>query len=149
MPVLDNNLKEIADKRGIKYTVVAKKGGISIQSLTGFMKKRHGISDEVLIKLATFLEVMPEDIIPGKSIESTKEGKKYLLKAIKMTDKYYSDQDFDENLMIDIATELYNILVMANINDARKDKSGIKKDLEKTFHQGLAAKCYLDSVDKK
>lgn len=145
----NNNLKEIADRRGIKYTALAEKVGISVQSLAGFMKKRHGVSDEVLIRLAIVLDVLPEDICPDKTIEGTKEGKKYLLKAIKMTDQYYSDQNFDENLIIDIATELYNILVMANRKDGRKERMQMKKDLKRNFNRGLASKCFLDSLKTK
>lgn len=149
MSVPDNNLKDIADSKGVKYTAIAKYAGITTQSLAGFLKKRHNVSDKVLIRIASFLGVLPEDIIPGKTIESMKEGKKYLLRAIKMTDKYYSDQNFDENLMIDVATELYNILVVADKMDGRKGRLEMKKELKRNFNRGLASKCFLDSLNKK
>ncbi len=149
MTIRENFLAEIVEKRGITLAELARRAGISKQTITGFTKKRHGVSDDVLIKLANILEVRPEEIIPGKSADTTEEGKKYLIKAIKITDKYYADQDLNEDLMIDIATELYNFLIAF---DRQKNKNALvdlKKDLNKNLCKGLAAKCFLDFLDKK
>jgi len=149
MAIKENFLAEILEKRGMKLTELAKRAGISKQSLTGFTKKRHGVSDEVLIKLANILEVRPEEIIPGKSADSTEEGRKYLLRAIKITDQYYADQGFDEALLVDIATELYNFLILFDRQENKNNLTDLKKDLNKKLSQGLAAKCFLDFIDKK
>ncbi len=149
MSIKENFLAEILEKRGMKLTELAKRAGISKQSLTGFAKKRHGVSDEVLIKLANILEVRPEEIIPGKSADNTEEGRKYLLRAIKITDQYYADQGFDEALLVDIATELYNFLILFDRQENKNNLADLKKDLNKKLSQGLAAKCFLDFIDKK
>ena len=148
MAIKENFLKEIREKHGIKLAELARRVGTSQQNLVGFEKKRHGVSDEVLIKLANVLQVRPEEIVPDKSIKNTKLGQKYLLRAIKMTDKYYSKQNFSEEFMIDIATELYNFLVDFDRKQDKNEISDIKKDLEKLFYKGLAAKCFLDFLDK-
>jgi transcriptional regulator with XRE-family HTH domain len=151
MTIEENFLAEILEKRGIKLAEIARRANISKGYLNNFAKKRQGISDEVLIRLANILEVKPEEIIPSKSANNTKEGKKYLLKAIKMTDQYYADQGFDEDFMIDIATELYHFLISFDIEQDKNKNSlvNLKKDLDKKLRQGLAAKCFLDFLDKK
>lgn len=151
MATKENFLREIREKRGITLAELARRAVVSKQSLTGFEKKRHGVSDEVLIKLANILEVRPEEIVPGKSANTTEEGKKYLMKAIKITDQYYGDQGFDEELMVDIATELYNFLILFDRekNKSETDLHNLKKDLHKKLCQGLATKCFLDFLDKQ
>ncbi len=149
MATQEHFLAEIVEKYGMKVTELAKRAHISKQSLTGFLKNRHGISDEKLIKVANVLGVRPEDIIPGRYANNSVEGQKYLIKSIKMTDKYYNDKGFGENQMIDIATELYNFLITVDRVNDKQSLDELKKDMNKKLNQGLAAKCLLDFLDKQ
>jgi transcriptional regulator with XRE-family HTH domain len=148
MVIKENFLREIREKYGIQLAELAKRVGVTRASLNGFEKKRHSISDEVLLKIANILNVRPEEIIPGKSIKNTEAGQKYLFKAIKMTDKYYAKQNFSEDFMIDIATELYNFLVDFDEKQNKNKIIVMKKDLKNLLCKGLAAKCFLDFLDK-
>ncbi len=149
MVIKENFFREVRERHGIKLTELARRVGVTKQALTGFEKKRHGVSDEVLIKIANILGVRPDEIVPGKEISNTQESQKYLIKAIKITDKYYGDQNFSEELMIDIATELYNFIVAFDQRESKDNLPAMKRDLKRKVDQGLAAKCFLDFLDKK
>jgi transcriptional regulator with XRE-family HTH domain len=148
MSVQKHNLRKIIDKKGIKDAELARRAKISPQALANFIKMRHGISDEKLINIANVLEVRPEEIIPGRSFINSKDEHKKLMQAIKITNQYYSDQISDDDLIMDIATELYCLLnSLENIKD-KNSKEEFRQDISKKFQQGLAAKCVLDLLDK-
>jgi transcriptional regulator with XRE-family HTH domain len=144
----ENFFEEIVNRHGIQLAELARRVGVERQHLTGFAKKRHGVSDEVLVKLAAILKVRTEDIIPGRTTEQTTEGKKYLMKALKMTDQYYAEDHFSEELLLDIATELHEFLIAFDLEENKNDLAAMKKYLHRRFCNGLAAKCFLDFIDK-
>ena len=149
MAASKNFLNEIRQRHGIKLTELARRAGVSKQLLSGFEKGRTSVSDGVLVKLAAILKVRTEDIIPGRTTEQTSEGKKYLMKALKMTDQYYAEDHFSEELLLDIATELHEFLIAFDIEENKNDLEAMQKYLHRRFCNGLAAKCFLDFLDKK
>ena len=143
----ENFLKEIREKRGLTPSELARRAGISKQSLNGFEKKRHGVSNEVLLKLADVLEVKMDEIVPGKYPPYLEKGRRDYLKAIKLSDKYYEKEKFDEELMVDIATELHNFLISFDSEEKTAKIALLRKDMHRKICQGLAAKCFLNFLD--
>lgn len=60
--IIINNLGTILDERGIKQTWVAKKAGITDQTISNCIKDRYSVSLEVALKIALALNMSVHDI---------------------------------------------------------------------------------------
>ncbi|MBU6141263.1 MAG: helix-turn-helix transcriptional regulator [Proteobacteria bacterium] len=141
----ENFLKQIREEKKIGQSELAQKIGVSKQLLSGFEKGRSGISNEVLRKISEVLDVSPDAILTGKSSRPFDEkGRQKLTQAMGLTFKIYGDQ-FDKDVLIKIATELYGLMVDFDLakNDIAREK--LKNSLEEKIVMGLAAKVLLDS----
>jgi transcriptional regulator with XRE-family HTH domain len=146
---MSNFLKKIRESKNISQSNLANKIGVTKQLLCGFENGRNGISNEVLQKLATTLDVSQDAILSGKSFDIFDyENKKLLTKALNMTFKYYGE-DLDKDTIIKISTELYGILVDFNNQKTQSDIASFNANLEDKIAVGLAAKCFLKNNNRE
>lgn len=144
----ENFLKKIREAKKVGQSELALKAGVSKQLLSGFENGRSGISNQVLKKLAAVLGVSPDSIMTGRSNEPFDDnGRKKLSEAMSMAFKFYGDE-FNKETMVQIAAELYGIMI--DYEAAKKDsnKKIFKKSLEEKIAIGLAAKCFLNFKNK-
>jgi transcriptional regulator with XRE-family HTH domain len=144
----ENFLKQIREEKKISQSDLAQKIGVSKQLLSGFEKGRSGVSNEVLKKLSEVLEVSPDAILTGKSSRPFDEkGRQQLTEAMSLAFRVYGDQ-FDKEILIKIATEVYAFTVDLDLAKTDLSKNKLKNSLEEKILSGLAAKCFLDSNNK-
>lgn len=145
-----NFLKKIREEKGISQSKLASSVGVSKQLLSGFENGRSGVSNEVLGKIAKFLGVSSDYVLSGKN-KGVVDGKdkENLAKAMSMAFDFYGEE-FDKDTLIKIATQIY--VLMVDFDDIRDDDGKIKSfknHLAEDVANGLAAKCFLDSMFKK
>lgn len=141
----ENFLKKIRIEKGKSQTLLAKEVGVSRALLCGFEKGKHGVSDEVLKKLANALGVSITEITTGNATEINYNDLEVLAEAVEKAFKQYGEQ-YDKKTIIKVGTELYKIInhhKSFNDNNGREDE--FKKDLKSKAILGLAALCFLDS----
>ena len=144
----ENFLKQIREEKKISQSDLAQKIGVSKQLLSGFEKGRSGVSNEVLKKLSEVLEVSPDAILTSKSSRPFDErGRQQLTESRSLAFRVYGDQ-FDKEILIKIATEVYAFTVDLDLAKTDLSKNKLKNSLEEKILSGLAAKCFLDSNNK-
>jgi len=143
-----NFLKQIREEKNISQSALATKIGVTKQLLSGFEQGRSGVSNEVLRKLAEALEVTPDAILTGKSNRPFDEkGRQKLAEAMSLAFKIYGDQ-FDKEALIKIATEIYGFMVDEDLAKSDLAKNKLRESIEDKIVCGLAAKAFLDSINK-
>jgi transcriptional regulator with XRE-family HTH domain len=143
-----NFLKQIREEKNISQSALAAQIGVTKQLLSGFEKGRSGISNEVLRKLSDALGVSPDAILSGKSVKPFDEkGRQKLTEAMGLAFKVYGDQ-FDKDVLIKIATEIYGFMVEEDSVEGDLAKNKFKNSIEEKIVIGLAAKAFADSINK-
>lgn len=143
-----NFLKQIREEKNISQSALAAKIGVTKQLLSGFEKGRSGVSNEVLCKLADVLGVTSDAILTGKSSRPFDEkGRQKLAEAMGLAFKIYGDQ-FDKDGLIKIATEIYGLMVDEDYAKGDLAKKKLRESVEEKIFSGLAARAFLDSINK-
>lgn len=144
-----NFLKQIREEKNISQSALANRIGVTKQLLSGFEKGRSGISNEVLRKLSEALGVSSDAILNGKFIAKPfdEKGRQKLTEAMSLAFKVYGDQ-FDKDVLIKIATEIYGIMVEEDSAENDLAKNKLKSSIEEKIIIGLAAKAFIDSIKK-
>lgn len=139
-----NFLRQIRESKNIGQAELAQKVGVSKQLLCGFENGRSGVSNEVLRKLANALEVSHDAILSGKSSKPFDDrGRKKLTEAMSKTFKFFGDE-FDKETMVQVATELYGLMIDFEHLEKEVERKSFKKNLEEKILAGLAAQCFLN-----
>jgi transcriptional regulator with XRE-family HTH domain len=138
-----NYLKKIREDKKMSQSQLARKIGVSKQLLSGFEKGRSGVSNEVLKKLASALEVSSDVILSGKTHKSFDENsRKNMSEAMNLVFENYGDE-FDKETIVKISTELYALMIDFESINEDSHKKQFLKSLEEKIAAGLAAQCFL------
>jgi transcriptional regulator with XRE-family HTH domain len=143
-----NILKKIRKEKNISQIELANIAGVSKQLLSGFENGRSGISNDVLFKIANYLDVSSDYIITGKNKNIIDEqGKKILQKAMSIAFDFYGDE-FDKETLIKISSEIYSLMVDFEEKYKKLSSEDFEEFLNNKIAVGLAAKCLLNSSKK-
>jgi transcriptional regulator with XRE-family HTH domain len=139
----ENFLKKIREAKGISQIDLAGKVGIARSHLSNFESGKVNLSAKVLTRISKILGVDVSEIKTGKpDSQFDPENKEKLLKAMIITNEIYGD-NFDKEMIVSIATEVYTFIKNADSIDDEDDKESFQKLMKSKYIAGLAANCVL------
>jgi len=141
----NNFLKQARQEQKMGQSQLAKKAGISRQMIWGYENGKYEISADILKKLSSALNVDSSYINNGKTsniINSTITAvdQDKMMDAIRTTNEFYKNYNFDQETLLKIAIEIYNLTAQFN----EIDQKNFDKLLNDKIILGLAAKCFND-----
>ena len=139
----ENFLKKIRETKGISQIDLAGRAGIARSHLSNFESGKVNLSAKVLTRISKILGVDVGEIKTGKSdSQFDPENKEKLLKAMIITNEIYGD-NFDKEMIVSIATEVYTFIKNADSINDEDDKESFQKLMKSKYIAGLAANCVL------
>jgi len=140
----ENFLKKIRETKGVSQIDLAAQIGINRSHLSNFESGKVNISSKVLVKAAKALGVDVSEIVTGKpDAQINPENKEKLLRAMIITNEIYG-ADFDKEMIVNIATEAYSMMINAESMNGEKNEESLLKLLKSKYVTGLAANCILN-----
>jgi len=139
----ENFLKKIRETKGISQIDLAGRVGIARSHLSNFESGKVNLSAKVLTRISKILGVDVSEIKTGKpDSQFDPENKEKLLKAMIITNEIYGD-NFDKEMIVSIATEVYTFIRNADSIDDEDGKESFQKLMKSKYIAGLAANCVL------
>lgn len=139
----ENFLKKIRETKGISQIDLAGRLGIARSHLSNFESGKVNLSAKVLTKISKVLGVDVSEITTGKpDAQFNPENKEKLLKAMIITNEIYGE-NFDKEMIVSIATEVYTLIKNADSINNEDDKENFQKLMKSKYITGLAANCVL------